>query len=273
MSLSARTPDRPSVRFTRERGLATITLDAPKGNAINLALAEQLRDAVRQCHTDRGVRAVLVQASGKTFCAGGDLAEFQRQRGDRAGAIEAIASRFHEAESLLLTLDVPVIIAVQGAAAGAGMTLALLGDIVVASEHARFVPGFVRLGLSADGGSTWVLPRLIGARRASQWLLTGQTLDASDALAWGVVSEVCGAGVLTARVNEIARALSNGPTPAFRAIKRLLRQSAGSTFEAQARREAQEIAHHAETSNGEEGIMAVFEKREPRFIDAVGGSG
>ncbi|MES2044744.1 MAG: enoyl-CoA hydratase-related protein [Pseudomonadota bacterium] len=260
---------RALVRCDREQGLAVITLDAPHGNAINLALAEQLRDAVRQCHDDREIRAVLVQATGKTFCAGGDLDEFRRERGDRARAIEAIANRFHEAESLLLKLDVPVIIAVQGAAAGAGLTLALLGDVIIASDRASFVPGFARLGLSADGGSTWALPRLIGTRRTAEWLLTGKILDADQALAWGLVSEVCGAEDLAERAGEIARRLATGPTPALRSIKRLIGQSLGSDFESQAAREARAIAHHAETPNGEEGISALLEGREPRFVDAA----
>ncbi len=260
---------RALVRCDREQGLAVITLDAPRGNAINLALAEQLRDAVRQCHDDREIRAVLVQAKGKTFCAGGDLDEFRRERGDRARAIEAIANRFHEAESLLLKLNVPVITAVQGAAAGAGLTLALLGDVIIASDRASFVPGFARLGLSADGGSTWALPRLIGTRRTAEWLLTGKTLGAEQALVWGLVSEVCGAEGLAERAGEIARRLATGPTPALRSIKRLLGRSLGSDFESQAAREARAIAHHAETPNGEEGISALLEGREPRFVDAA----
>ena len=257
------------VRYGCEQGLATITLDAPHSNAINLALAEQLRDAVRRCHDDREVRTVLVQATGKTFCAGGDLKEFQRGRGDRAWAIEAIATRFHEAESLLLKLDVPVVTAVQGAAAGAGLTLALLGDVILASDRATFVPAFAQLGLSADGGSTWVLPRLIGTRRASEWLLTGKILGADQALAWGLVSEVCSAEDLAERAATIAQKLAMGPTPAFRSIKRLIRRSLGSDFDSQAAREARAIARHAETPNGEEGISALLERREPRFAAAM----
>jgi 2-(1,2-epoxy-1,2-dihydrophenyl)acetyl-CoA isomerase len=257
------------VHLARQQGLATITLDAPRGNAINLALAEQLRDAVRACHEDRGVCAVMVQATGKTFCAGGDLNEFRRERGARAKAIGDIANRFHEAESLLLTLEVPVITAVQGAAAGAGLTLALLGDVVVAADRASFVPGFTRLGLSADGGSTWVLPRLIGTRRATEWLLTGKTLGANEALAWGLVSEVCGEEDLVGRAIKIARKLARGPTPAFRSIKRLIGQSLGSDFDGQAAREAVAIAHHSETAYGEEGIAAILARREPLFCDAA----
>jgi len=259
----------PLVRLTRNQGLAIITLDAPsRGNAVSLALAEQLSDAVRNCRDDRHVRAVLIQATGKTFCAGGDLLEFGRERGDRGRAIEAIANRFHEAESLLLKLDVPVVTAVQGAAAGAGLTLALLGDVIVVSDRAAFVPAFARLGLSADGGSTWVLPRLIGPRRATEWLLTGKTLGADQALAWGLVSEVCGADDLAARATMIAQKLAMGPTPAFRSIKRLIVRSLDSDFDSQAARETRAIARHAETPNGEEGISALRERREPRFADA-----
>jgi len=260
----------PPVRFTRDQGLAIITLDAPsRGNAVSLAMAEQLGDAVRLCHDDRDVRAVLIQATGKTFCAGGDLDEFRRERGDRGRAIEAIANRFHEVESLLLKLDVPVVTAVQGAAAGAGLMLALLGDVILSSDRATFVPAFARLGLSADGGSTWVLPRLIGTRRATEWLLTGRTLDADQALAWGLVSEVCSVEDLAERAAMIAQKLAMGPTPAFRSIKRLIGRSLGGDFDSQAVRETRAIAHHAETPNGEEGISALLERRGPRFASAT----
>ena len=254
------------IRFTRDGDVAIITLDDPqRGNAISLLLAQQLGAAVRQCLTDRSVRAVLLDATGKVFCAGGDLAEFQRERGERAVALQALASAFHEAERLLLELNIPLITSIQGAAAGAGLTLALLGDIILASDRAKFVPGFATLGVSADGGSTWVLPRLIGQRRATEWLLTGRVLSAAEAAAWGMVSGVFPAEELAAQARDVARTLASGPTPAFGSIKRLLRQSLQSNFADQTSCEARAIVHHAETANGEEGVSAFLEKRQPRF--------
>lgn len=255
------------ISLSRSGDVGLITLNDPhRGNAISLMLAEQLGAAVQQYAADRTIRAVLLNASGKVFCAGGDLAAFQRAPGARAIALHAIASAFHEAERLLLGLDVPLIVAVQGAAAGAGLTLALLGDIVLASDTAKFVPGFATLGVSADGGSTWVLPRLIGQRRATEWLMTGRVLSAAQAEAWGLVSEVFPAAELPNRALDLAGQLSAGPTPAFGSIKRLVRQSLASTFEDQTRCEAQAIAHHAETKNGEEGVRAFIEQRKPQFV-------
>lgn len=254
------------VRVTREGEVGILTLDDPKrGNAISLMLAQQLTAAIRQCAADRAMRVVLLQSTGKVFCAGGDLAEFQRERGERAAALQSVATQFHEAERLLLELDVPLICAVQGAAAGAGLTLALLGDLVLASEEAKFVPGFTTLGVSADGGSTWLLPRLIGQRRAAEWLLTGQVKSAREAADWGIVSEVCPASELAHESIDLARRLASGPTAAFGSIKRLVRQSLESNFSDQTRCEAQAIAHHAETPNGEEGVKAFLERRLPRF--------
>lgn len=255
------------ISLSRDGDVGVITLnDTGRGNAISHKLAEQLGAAAQQYAADRTIRAVLLNSSGKVFCAGGDLAEFQRERGERATALYAIASAFHEAQRLLLGLDVPLVVAVQGAAAGAGLTLALLGDIVLASDNAKFVPGFATLGVSADGGSTWVLPRLIGQRRATEWLMTGRVLSANQAEAWGLVSEVCPATELANRARDFAGQLSAGPTPAFGSIKRLVRQSLASTFVDQTRCEAQAIAHHAETRNGEEGVRAFFEQRKPQFV-------
>lgn len=254
------------VNVAREGDVGIISLDDPeRGNAISQLLARQLAEAIRECAANRSIRVVLLKSKGKIFCAGGDLAEFQRERGERAATLQSLASQFHEAERLLLELDVPLICAVQGAAAGAGLTLALLGDIVIASEEAKFVPGFATLGVSADGGSTWLLPRLIGQRRAAEWLLTGRVLSANEAAGWGLVSEVCSASELVDRSMVLAKRLASGPTPAFGSIKRLVRQSLESSFTDQTRCEALAIAHHAETPNGEEGVQAFLERRQPQF--------
>lgn len=254
------------IKLTRDGDVGIITLDDPqRGNAISLMLARQLGAAVQQVAADSSIRAVMLDASGKVFCAGGDLAEFQRERGERAVALQTLAGAFHEAERLLLDLNVPLVTVIQGAAAGAGLTLALLGDVVVACDQAKFVPGFATLGVSADGGSTWLLPRLIGQRRAIEWLLTGRVLSADEAAAWGLVSEVCPADTLAGKASEVARKLASGPTPAFRSIKQLVRQSLGSDFADQTLCEARAIAHHAESANGEEGVRAFLERRAPRF--------
>lgn len=261
----------PVVQVTRADAVGIITLNNPdRLNIISAALAKQLTEAIRQCAADRSIRVLLLQSSGKVFCAGGDLAEFQRPRGERAAAIRSIATKFHEAEKLLLELDIPLVCAVQGVAAGAGMTLALLGDVVLAADNASFVPAFTTLGVSADGGSTWLLPRLIGPRRAAEWLITGEAKSASEAANWGLVTEVCPAGELGAKSMELANRLASGPTAAFGSIKRLIRQSCESTFDEQTQREAQAIAHHAETPNGEEGVIAFLDRRAPRFSGLSG---
>ena len=172
-------------------GLAIIRLcDPDNGNVISEALADQLCEVLESLHASLP-GAVLVASAGRVFCAGGNLRLFGGPHGQRRDRIEAIATRFHRAEQLLLELDCPLVVALQGAAAGAGMSLALTGDIIVASEDAVLVPAFSRLGLTADGGSTWLLPRLLGMRRATELLLTGRSLTATEAAQLGLVSEVC----------------------------------------------------------------------------------
>jgi 2-(1,2-epoxy-1,2-dihydrophenyl)acetyl-CoA isomerase len=168
--------------YSRERGIGRIGLRSPaNGNAIGRVLANDLKCAVESCLVDRGVRVILVEADGRNFCVGGDITAFDAPVDERRTSIRQITSDFHAAMELMLSSDRPVITAVQGTAAGAGMSLAVAGDIVIAAEDARFVPAFTAIGLSADGGTTWLLPRLIGVRRSAELLLTNRHLDARQA--------------------------------------------------------------------------------------------
>jgi 2-(1,2-epoxy-1,2-dihydrophenyl)acetyl-CoA isomerase len=247
-------------------GVGRIRLQsAENGNALGLTLARQLREVTEACLAEPTVRAVLIEAQGRNFCVGGDISAFNAPRDARQANIGQITTDFHTTLGLLLACDRPIISAIQGSAAGAGMSLALIGDVVMAAESAVLIPAFTAIGLSADGGTTWLLPRLIGARRAAELLLTNRRLTASEALGWGLVSEVCPPPDLEGRARAGADRLAGGPTAAFAAIKTLLRQSPAATFADQTAAEAVAIAAHAVGRDGEDGIAAFNAKRAPAF--------
>ncbi len=258
------------VEYWCDDAIFHLVLNRPdRGNAIDRTMASQLRSAVEACAADDSVRAVLINARGRHFCVGGDLAEFDAPPVQRQLNVRAIADDVHRAQELLLTMNAPVIVAVQGDAAGGGLGLALVGDFVLASKAAAFVARYTAIGLSADGGSTFLLPRLVGLGRAREMLLLDRRLSAEEALEWGLVSEIHDPRYLDEAAEALAARLSAGPTAAFGAIKRLLLQSCRQDFRTQVDDEASIIAHLSTLRDADEGIAAFREKRRPVFgLDA-----
>ena len=247
-------------------GVARLTLNRPDaGNAVSLALAQGLHDAVLRCAGDRTVRSVLVSGAGPRFCVGGDLAEFADKGDDLAAHLREVTSYLHMALSGLARLDAPVVAAVQGSAAGAGMSLACACDLVVAGESAKFVMAYTRIGLSPDGSGTWFVPRLVGWRRAAELMLTNRALDSSEASRWGIVTSVVPDDEVGAAAEALATELASGPTRAFGSVKRLLALSATESLETQMQHETEEIAANAAGHDGREGMRAFLEKRPPNF--------
>jgi 2-(1,2-epoxy-1,2-dihydrophenyl)acetyl-CoA isomerase len=259
-----RGPRNGSVTLSVEGGVARLTLARPEaGNALDPALARALRDAASSL--DDRVRVVVLRAEGRAFCVGGDLA-FMRDCGDEVTAgVYGLASDFHAALEALARLDAPVITAVQGVAAGGGMSMAIAGDLVVAAESAWFTMAYTAAGLSPDGGSTWTLPRLVGVRRATELMLLNERLSAAQALELGLVSRVVPDAELEAAVDDLASRLAAGPTGAYGEVKRLLRASWAASFEDQLAAETDAISSRAGSPDGREGIGAFLEKRAPRF--------
>ena len=247
----------------RER-IARITLNRPDaGNALNLESATAL------CHAAEGLRgrdvgAVILTGAGRAFCVGGDL-NHMSEAAEVGDAVLRLATRFHGALEALAALDAPVISAVRGAAAGGGMSLAIAADIVLAAESARFTMAYTAIGFSPDGGSSWTLPRLVGARRAAELMLLNEPLDAAAARELGLVTRVVPDDALDDEAAALARRLAAGPTRAHGAVKRLLRQSATHGFAEQMAEEARTIAALADSPDGREGVAAFLEKRSPRF--------
>jgi 2-(1,2-epoxy-1,2-dihydrophenyl)acetyl-CoA isomerase len=256
------------VLFEIRDAVAHITLNRPDVyNALNADLARTLLEAVDACELNSGVRAVLLTGAGKAFCAGGDLRSFAAaHRGEGSPAeLNGVLESLHDVIQRLVRMEAPVIAAVSGPAAGAGLSLACACDLLIAAESARFTVAYTRAGLTPDGSSTYFLPRRVGLGRALELTLTNRTLGASEALAWGLVNRVVPNADLAAESTALAVQLAAGPTHAFGAAKRLLRESWERALAEQLDREAEAIAAIFNSDDAREGILAFVEKRPPHF--------
>jgi 2-(1,2-epoxy-1,2-dihydrophenyl)acetyl-CoA isomerase len=224
--------------------------------AMHAALGAALEEA-----RDDAVRAVVLTGAGRGFCVGQDLAEF----GDMPDVAEALRQRYHPNVRTIRGLEKPVVAAVNGPAAGAGVSLACACDIRIAADGATFVPAFINIGLVPDSGGTFFVTRVLGYARAFEWLCSGRRLTAAEAHAWGLVSEVVEGDRLGERAAELAAELASLPTRGLGMTKRLLDRAAGPTLDEQLEREAQLQSAATQTEDFREGVAAFLEKREPEF--------
>jgi len=247
--------------------IATITLNRPAAyNALDLTLARELFEAAVLADEDRSLRCVVVTASGKAFCAGGDVKAFH-EAGDRVGVlIKHLTTYLHGAVSRLARTPKPVIMAINGVAAGGGLSLALSGDLVVATESAKFTMAYSKIAASPDGSSTYFLPRLIGFRRTLELHFTNRMLTAREALDWGLINRVHPDAEFAASVAALARELAEGPTAAFGRAKLLVHQSTQESLETQMELEAQAIAASGATEDFRNGVAAFADKQSTRFV-------
>ncbi len=249
------------VEVTRDGAVQTITLNRPDVlNAFNRALHAALRDALKEAR-DPEVRAVVLTGAGRGFCAGQDLTEF----GEAPDIAAALRETYHPNVLAIRALEKPVIAAVNGVCAGAGVSLACVCDIRLAADSAAFVPGFVGIGLVPDSGGTYFVHRLLGASRAFEWMSSNRRLTAAEAHAWGLVSEVVEAGALPARTAELAAFYAALPTRAIGMTKRLFDHADTATLEEQLELEAQLQTAASGTEDFREGVAAFLEKRPPSF--------
>ncbi|OFX03691.1 MAG: enoyl-CoA hydratase [Alphaproteobacteria bacterium RIFCSPHIGHO2_12_FULL_63_12] len=259
-----------NIKFECADGVARIVLDRPdRGNAIDLAMARRLARLAICCDNDPSVRVVVLSGMGRLFCAGGDVESFAAAGADAPAYLSDLAGTLHSAVSRFARMQKPSVARVHGAAAGAGLPLAASCDIVIASDSASFCCAYTAIGLSADGASTWILPRLVGLRRAQDMLLTNRKVTAGEAEQIGLVTSVVADDALDAAVDACVSRLVAGPTHAFGRIKSLLADSFGTGLETQLELEARAIAQSASGAEAREGIAAFLQKRKPDFRSAT----
>ncbi|MFC9638703.1 enoyl-CoA hydratase/isomerase family protein [Streptomyces mirabilis] len=251
--------------------VAHVELCRGDGNAVDLAMARGLLDAARSCETARA-RAVLLTGRGRSFCVGGDLREFAAVPGDRlAGHLTDVTDALHGALRILAGLDAPLVVAVQGAVAGAGLGLTAAADLAFAASDAGFTAAYTGIGYSPDAGVTWSLPRLVGPGRARDLLLTNRRITAAEALAMGLVARVVAPERLAAQAAVAARALARGATEAYGVTRRLVSGALSASFDEHLDAEARGLAAAAVSAEGREGVSAFVAKRRPDFVHPPSG--
>lgn len=251
---------------SRENGVATLQLNRPEdGNAIDLATSRSLLEAVADLGNDPDARCVLLTGTGRFFCVGGAINAFKAAGPRLPVLIQEITANLHAAMSGLANMAKPLVVAVNGPAAGAGLSLAIIGDIVLSAPRAHFSMAYSGIGFSPDGGATWLLPRVVGLRVAQEMSFTNRRLSAEEAQAVGLITRVVPEEGLLDEARTIAEKLAAGPTRAFGATRQLLNAGASASFEHQMAAEARAICKAAADWEGREGIAAFAEKRSPEF--------
>ena len=252
--------------FTIARGVAHIRLQRPEcGNAIDAGVAHALLAAVLECARREDVRAVLLDSAGGSFCVGGDINKFAAGGAGLATTIEEIVTPLHAAIGVMTRMSAPVVAAVQGVAAGGGLGLALAADIALAGRSASFKTAYTAIGLSGDVGVTYMLPRLLGVRRARELFLTNRRVGAEEALALGMVDRVCEDAALSEEAWALARRLSDGPPLAHGAVKNLILDSGAASLEQQLAAEARWMVALARSADSQGAVRSFLEKQPPTF--------
>jgi 2-(1,2-epoxy-1,2-dihydrophenyl)acetyl-CoA isomerase len=256
--------------LTRDGPVATLTLNRPEHlNTLDFTLVDALIAAAAEVANDSSLRVVVLRGAGKHFMAGGDLktfaGELSKPPAQRNTDFQALINRLHSAIEAFHRMPHPLVCGVQGAVAGFGLSLMNASDLVVAADTAYFTSAYRNIALTADGGGSWSLPRVVGLRRAMEIMLLAERFDAAQALAWGLVNRVVPAGDLDAAVDAVVRNLAEAPLLAVRNAKRLLRESLGRSLSEQLVAEAVSFGACTATPDFAEGVTAFFEKRPARF--------
>lgn len=250
----------------RTGSIATLRLNRPQvGNALDLPMVRALLDAAIACDEDESIRCVVLTGTGRMFCAGGDVASFGAAGEAIPLLLKEITTYLHAAVTRFAHMSKPLLTAINGPAAGAGLSLALLGDIAIAGRSAHFTAAYTALGLSPDGGATWLLPRLVGLRKVQELTLLNTRVSADEALSLGMITRVVEDAELDAEVQNMATRLASAATPALGRVRNLLLDSFDTSLEAQMEAEARAIADLGRTAQGREGIAAFIAKRKPQF--------
>jgi 2-(1,2-epoxy-1,2-dihydrophenyl)acetyl-CoA isomerase len=257
----------PVLLEAKHDGITVLVLNRPdRLNALNNELSTALNDALGRIAGDAGVRVVVITGAGRAFCAGGDLAAIGKGRQGRdSQSLEPLLRAGMQAVLRMRTIPQPVIAAVNGAAAGAGMNIALAADIRIAAEEATFGQNFAKVGLFPDYGGTYFLPQLVGPSRAAELFYTGDMIDAKTALSLGIVNHVVPGAQLEAEVKLLAQKITLGPSLLIQAVKKTLFAAEKTKLSEALEHEVQEQIRCFLSEDCSEGIRAFFEKRPPKF--------
>jgi 2-(1,2-epoxy-1,2-dihydrophenyl)acetyl-CoA isomerase len=253
-----------TILYSNVEGVATITLNRPDVfNAFNEQLSKDVNDALKAVSKDKSVRVLVISGSGKAFCSGQDLKDIAGKK-DRSLS-ESLYKRYNPMIRAIRNLPIPVICKLNGVAAGAGCSLALACDMIVASENASLIEVFVNVGLVLDSGSSYFLPKLLGYSRAFELSTLGSKVTAQQALEWGMVNRVAKAEDLDAEVDKLTQYYAQAPTKAIGLMKKMLQKSYTASLDEMLEYEAycQEIA--GRSNDYREGVTAFNEKRKPKF--------
>lgn len=254
------------ITLEKKDGVALITLNrSEKMNVFNIESGKELLGALFDAGSDRRVRCIVITGSGKVFCAGGDIGLMRKVLDEGGDEMRLLPVYLHAIIAEVKRMEKPVLSAINGVAAGAGIGIALSADLVYASEKAKFVLAYGNIGLSPDGGATFFLARGMGYHRAMELMLTGKTLTPGEMLKLGLINGVIGGDDLLASVLETAGKVASGPTTAFARAKALFGSAFFDHVATQLERERQAIVRQFETADFREGVTAFLEKRPPKF--------
>ncbi|MEL6793129.1 MAG: enoyl-CoA hydratase/isomerase family protein [Pseudomonadota bacterium] len=255
-----------TVTYEVADSVATITLNRPDAaNALNYRMAEELFDVSVRCAADEEIRAVVLTATGKLFCGGGDLNEMDEVGAGREAHLLRMATLLHQAVIRFSLMDAPLVIGVNGTAGGGGFSLVLGGDYVIASEKAKFVSAYTASGLTPDGSSTYHIAKHVGLLRAKELVLTNRVLTAEEARDWGIVSKVVAPEDVAAEAQAMAATFVKGPTRAYGGAKRLLATAYQASMQEQLDKETESIAAMMTTHDGPHGLKSFLMKQKPEF--------
>lgn len=257
------------IRVERDGPLLVITLNRPERlNAAPPQMFDEIK-AAAMLGADDGARAVLITGEGRAFCSGADLANNAGMEGSMSEHIlKALNEGYNPAMMALAALPIPIVTAVNGAAAGIGCSLALAGDFTIAAKSAYFLQAFVNIGLVPDGGSTWMLPRLVGVARAMEMVMLGERIPASKAAEWGLIYKAVEDDALPAEARALAMKLANGPTLALGAMRKLVRNALDTSYPTALAAEAEAQSNVCMTADSMEGTAAFLMKRPANFTGA-----
>lgn len=252
--------------FDRSSGVATLTFNRPDSlNAIDITMARNFLEAVKGLSAQPGLRCVVLRGAGRAFVAGGDISSMAEGRQQAWQMVNTALDALNPAILLLRDIDAPIIASVKGVAAGAGLSLALMADLIVAEENARFLIGYNGIGAVPDCGGTWFLPHKIGAGRASEMMILGRTLNAREAQHWGLVTSVAAEDQFDEMLAATVTKAAEGPGRAFGAFRRLVDQASGTALADHLEAERHAFLEMTKTADFSEGVSAFLDKRKPRF--------